>query len=156
MKWLPIILGLIIVVSSCSQKVLPTASTDIKDSVRIEYREIVRDTTIYVPVPTESEVRETPDTTSYVSTSLAESWAEWSSGKLRHSINNRKDINLPVDIQYKEIVRDTTIIKVTTIKEPYAVEKNLTKWQQFKMTIGGWALGAAVLLLLFALRKLVL
>lgn len=38
-------------------------------------------------------------------------------------------------------VHDTTFVG-DTIREPYPVEKALSKWQQMKMDIGGWAIGA--------------
>lgn len=40
-----------------------------------------------------------------------------------------------------KIVRDS-IFLTDTINVPYPVEKQLTKWQQRKMDLGGWAMGA--------------
>lgn len=54
---------------------------------------------------------------------------------------------------YRYIYRDRfvhdTISIHDTIREPYPVEKVLSKWQQTKMDIGGWAIGviSGVLLL---------
>lgn len=45
---------------------------------------------------------------------------------------------------------DTTFIG-DTIREPYPVEKALSKWQQVKMDIGGWAMGALSFLALFGI-----
>lgn len=42
-----------------------------------------------------------------------------------------------------EYVRDTCYVELTdTIREPYPVERPLTRWQQVKMDLGGIALGA--------------
>ena len=46
-----------------------------------------------------------------------------------------------------------TIMQRDSIPVPYPVEKQLTKWQQWKMDAGGWAMGvAAVLVILFVVR----
>ena len=46
-----------------------------------------------------------------------------------------------------------TIMQRDSIPVPYPVEKQLTKWQQWKMDLGGWAMGvAAVLVILFVVR----
>lgn len=44
-----------------------------------------------------------------------------------------------------KIVRDTMYINRTdTIREPYQVEKELTRWQQMKLELGGWAFGIII------------
>lgn len=46
-----------------------------------------------------------------------------------------------------------TIMQRDSIPVPYPVEKKLTKWQRWKMDLGGWAMGvAAVLVILFVVR----
>ena len=46
-----------------------------------------------------------------------------------------------------------TVMQRDSIRVPYLVEKQLTKWQQWKMDMGGWAMGAvAVLVILFVVR----
>lgn len=60
-----------------------------------------------------------------------------------------------------KLVRDTMYIsKVDSIQVPYQVEKGLTRWQQMKQELGGWALGiilfvtlAIVFLLVYRTRK---
>ena len=40
------------------------------------------------------------------------------------------------------LVRDTSYINLTdTISVPYPVEKELSRWQQMKIELGGWAFG---------------
>lgn len=46
-----------------------------------------------------------------------------------------------------------TIMQLDSIRVAYPVEKQLTKWQQWKMDMGGWAMGvAAVLVILLVVR----
>lgn len=50
-------------------------------------------------------------------------------------------------------IKADTIMQRDSIPVPYAVEKPLTKWQRWKMDMGGWAIGvAAVLVILFVVR----
>lgn len=43
---------------------------------------------------------------------------------------------------YKDRLITDTLIVSDTIRVPYPVEKELTQWQQTKMDVGGWAMGA--------------
>lgn len=60
-----------------------------------------------------------------------------------------------------KLVRDTLYMaKTDSIQVPYPVEKELTRWQQMKQELGGWALGiilvvtlAIVILLIYKTRK---
>lgn len=46
-----------------------------------------------------------------------------------------------------------TIMQRDSIRVPYPVEKQLTKWERWKMDFGGWAMGvAAVFVVLFVVR----
>lgn len=46
-----------------------------------------------------------------------------------------------------------TIMQLDSIPVPYPVEKQLTKWQRWKMDLGGWAMGGvAILVILFVVR----
>lgn len=40
-------------------------------------------------------------------------------------------------------------------KVPYPVEKELTKWQQFRLEVGGWAFAILAIIILISLMKLV-
>ena len=40
-------------------------------------------------------------------------------------------------------VKTDTIMKSDSIRVPYPVERRLNKWEQFKMEVGGWAIGIA-------------
>ena len=50
-------------------------------------------------------------------------------------------------------VKVDTVLQRDSIPKPYLVEKPLTKWQRWKMDMGGWAMGvAAVLVILLVVR----
>lgn len=57
--------------------------------------------------------------------------------------------------QFRNIyhVKADTVMQRDSIRVPYPVEKPLTKWQRWKMDMGGWAMGAvAVFVILFVVR----
>lgn len=57
--------------------------------------------------------------------------------------------------QFRNIyhVKTDTIMQRDSVRIPYPVEKPLTKWQRWKMDLGGWAMGvAAVLVILLVVR----
>lgn len=49
--------------------------------------------------------------------------------------------------QQKEVVHDT-IVKVDSIRVPYPVEKQLTKWQQFNQDVASWLFAIIVALVI--------
>lgn len=47
-----------------------------------------------------------------------------------------------------KLIRDTVYAsRVDSIQVPYPVEKQLTWWQQFRLNLGGWAIGILVFLI---------
>ena len=46
-----------------------------------------------------------------------------------------------------------TIMQRDSIPVPYPVEKPLTKWQRWKMDMGGWAMGVAAVLVILVILK---
>lgn len=49
------------------------------------------------------------------------------------------------------IYRNTT----DTITQVVEVERELTKWQKFRMDVGGWALGVLLILILFGVGRII-
>lgn len=95
----------------------------------------LRDTIIKTVLVPYRDSISTPDTTSYLHNPYGESWAVWSGGKLNHSLNIYPDtLGIPIQIEEIEIIQ--------TVEIPIEVEKKLTRWQQIKMDMGGWAIGA--------------
>lgn len=52
---------------------------------------------------------------------------------------------------YKDrMVRDTVYRSRTdSIQIPYPVERKLTQWEQFRLDIGGWAMGGFIVIIIF-------
>ena len=49
-----------------------------------------------------------------------------------------------------KLVRDTIYMsKTDSIQVPYPVERKLTKWEQFRLDIGGWAMGGFIVMIIF-------
>ena len=46
-----------------------------------------------------------------------------------------------------------TVMQRDSIPVPYPVEKPLTKWQRWKMDLGGWAMGVAAVLAILVILK---
>lgn len=54
------------------------------------------------------------------------------------------------------LLRDTiNINKTDTIQVPYTVEKRLSKWQNLKLQVGGFAMSAIVILILIVVGKII-
>lgn len=52
-------------------------------------------------------------------------------------------------------VKVDTVMQRDSIPVPYPVEKPLTKWQQWKMDLGGWAMGVAAVLVILVIIKVI-
>lgn len=57
--------------------------------------------------------------------------------------------------RYKDRTDTVYVSRTDSVQVPYPVEKRLTKWQRFKMDIGGYALAAVVVTVLIVFGKLV-
>ena len=127
--------------------------TDIQDSIRTEYIEKIVEVPVYieVEVPAESKQRETRDSTSFLETSFARSWARltWIDGFpwLYHDLENKpqtigKEAKVPVKERYKIIYRTRYVTRTK-----YTVQQ-LTWWQQMKVDFAEYVLGFIVILIL--------
>lgn len=50
-------------------------------------------------------------------------------------------------------VKVDTVMQRDSIRVPYPVEKSLTKWQRWKMDLGGWAMGVAAGMVILVILK---
>ena len=50
--------------------------------------------------------------------------------------------------KYKDRTDTLYVTNTDSIHVPYPVEKELTKWQQFRMDFGGWAIGIVIITIL--------
>ena len=113
MKNLILILCLVLFTGCCKKPVQTTYIE--RDSIRTEYiteyREVIRDSLIYIPVPVESHVKEGLRDSSHLETSVAESdaWID-PDGRLGHSIRN-KDVFLSAVAKIKDSYRIDTLIR---------------------------------------------
>lgn len=56
--------------------------------------------------------------------------------------------------KYQYVDRTDTLIKMDSIQVPYPVEKQLTKWQRFKLDFGGIAMLVMIGIVVIKLRNL--
>ena len=121
-------------------------AVEYRDSVRIEYKEILVPDTIIVEVPAEEKERETRDSTSILETSMAESLAKmtWKGGVpyLYHNLKNKPQ-------KIKKVVytkqRFKTIYRTRYVTRTKLVEKELSWWQKTQMIAGDVMLIALIL-----------
>ena len=127
-------------------------------TTRIVERVRIDTVKVEVSVPTERTEVRVPDTVSLVETSVARSWA-WvhPDGTLTHGIEN-KDTELSTDayvpttetsIEVGDSVREQTPVYVP---QPYPVERELTAWQQFRLSAFWWLVGIGSMSFVYIFR----
>lgn len=152
------ILLLAIMICSCGPAKI--VSEFQRDSVIVHVRDTVmlRDTIVDVRLPDESGANVLPDSdTSFLQTSLAESKAYIENGRLHHTLRNRSEMLLPVKVQYIDRARTETRNEVgwKQIVETVEVEKELSRWQNFLLSLGWAVLIAGLAWLAWKLAKVV-
>ena len=55
--------------------------------------------------------------------------------------------------RYLTINKTDTVMLTDSVQIPYPVEKQLTRWQQMKIELGGWAVGVIVILSIVLMLK---
>ena len=135
--------------SSCgaARHVSPTVT----DSTRVEVHtvtETVHDTA-YIELPVIVERIVTRDTTSTLENDYARSEATITDGFLHHSLET-KPVKHPVQIETKIVYRDSLIYRDRVETKTVEVERQLTKWQSFKMRTGGATLTLMLLAIVTA------
>jgi len=135
--------------SSCgaARHVSPTMT----DSTRVEVHtvtETVHDTA-YIELPVIVERIITRDTTSTLENDYARSEASVQNGFLHHSLET-KPVKHPVQIETKIVYRDSLIYRDRVETKTVEVERQLTKWQSFKMRTGGATLTLMLLAIVTA------
>lgn len=56
--------------------------------------------------------------------------------------------------RYLTINKTDTVMTTDSVQVPYPVEKQLTRWQQMKIELGGWAVGVIAILSIVLIIKL--
>lgn len=131
-----------------------------RDSVAVVIRDSIRfrDSIILVPVPEGSDKANLPDTdTSYLSTGIAESTAYVKDGQLHHSLRNRSEAIIPIEVKIPERLRteEKGLIRYLKTVERVEVEKELSRWQRFLQGLGWSVLVAGALWLAWKLSKII-
>lgn len=143
--------------ASCGcYKHLPPVQTNIRDSLVLNIKDstVIHIDTVTVEIPKESSTAILPqEQSSHLETSVAESDAFVdSTGLLHHSINNKAGVSVKAEVPVIEHFHSEDAfehhLEHETVTVTVEVEKKLTKWQQFKMNVGGWACGIIFLALL--------
>lgn len=119
------------------------------ETVRVDST-VIRDTVMEVQLAPYRDSVATRDTASFLSNPYAYSWARWSGGLLQHSLGIWPLATTQVKVPYF-IDRYVTITKPQVVE----VEKELSKWQQFKLDVGGYALCVGFALMLVVVGYLV-
>lgn len=150
------ILLLMIACACCPARMMTESS---RDSVVVVVRDsvIVRDSVVYAEIPAESganrlQIRDT----SVLETSVAKSEAFVNErGELCHTLTNKAEMLLPVRVQLVDRARleKSTTVGWRNIVETVEVEKELSRWQNFIMTLGYSFLIAVVGWLMWKLSK---
>lgn len=120
-----------------------------RDTVITTIREevIYKDSIIFVPLPEGNSNAVLPDSdTSRLETSLAVSEAYVSKGELYHSLSNKNAL-LPVEIKFPKYVytENDHVVRERRVIEQVEVEKQLSRWQRFIMSLGYGLLISAVI-----------
>ena len=114
--------------------------------------------TVFIEIPAQSAYRETPDSTSHLETDYATSDA-WLNpdGTLGHTLENKPQ-SKPADVPVPKttVNNNQTEAKIkevpVPIPQPYPVEKDLSRWESFKIEMFWWLMGAIAALLVFAFK----
>ena len=141
-----------LVLASCSTYKSVAPSEKVIVETRIE--KVFETDTVFLEVPRIIEKVVTKDTVSVLENDFARSSAEVSDGLLSHSLET-KPTRQPVEIQKEIVYRDSVIVRDNVIVQTVEVEKELTKWQSFKMKTGGFTLSLLVIAIVFLILYIV-
>lgn len=131
-----------------------------RDSVIVHVRDSVylRDTVIMWRIPPESGANTLQESdTSFLSTNLAESRAFIENGRLHHTLRNRSEAIIPIEVKIPERIRteEKGLTRYLKTVERVEVEKELSRWQHFLQGLGWAVLIAGALWLAWKLSKIV-
>ena len=129
-----------------------------RDSVAVEVRDslILRDSVIFVEVPKESDKAVLPDAdTSRLETSLALSEAWVNEGRLYHTLRNRHEALIPIEVKLPKYLHSEREYLIREKQVTVEVEKELSRWQSFIQSLGYAVLIAGAAWLAWKLSKIV-
>ena len=134
-----LLLLLLLLMSCGTQKVTPVEIA--RDSVSVVVKEsvIYKDSIVFIDVPAEVDRAILWDSdTSFLETSVAESQAWVEEGQLNHILKNKPDLRIPkiVTLPIYLKSKETEHLAKDVITQKVEVEKELNKWQIFRMMVG--------------------
>lgn len=124
-----------------------------KTRTETRYERILVHDTSYIEIPVQTAEKTVKDSTSHLENDYAVSDASITSdGLLYHSLRTKAQKKaVPVD---KQIERKDSLVYVDKqVNVPVPVEKELTKWQSFKIDYFGWLVAVLFALLGYTFRK---
>ena len=145
-----ILLSAVCVACATSRQAAPSEKILVETRIETVYKT----DTVYLEVPKIVEKIVTADTVSVLENEYAKSEASVSEGLLAHSLET-KPVKQPVEVQTQIVYRDSVIVKDNVIVQTVEVEKELTGWQSFKMTMGGWMLGLIIFMIVCVILYIV-
>ena len=55
-----------------------------------------------------------------------------------------------------KLIRDTVFVsRADSVQVPYPVERQLTRWEQFRLDVGGWAIGIVIIVILIVVGYMI-
>ena len=109
--------------------------------------------TVYFEIPVYVEKVQTLDTSSVLENKYSKSEASVSGGVLTHNLAT-KPYRQPVEVEKQIVYRDSLIYVDKIITNTVEVEKQLTSWQKFLMSFGSLGFIALLLVIAYAIYKL--
>lgn len=153
MKHILPVISLIICVSCASlRQAAPAPSSSTRVEIRTET--VVEKDTVYLTLPQIEQSRQTLDTVSVLENRYTKSVAIVTDGVLDHSLQV-KPVSEPVAVDRQIVYRDSLVYVDRVNEVTVEVEKKLSRWQSFKIKVGGWALGILAILIVVAILYIV-
>ena len=130
-----------------------------RDTAFVTIREVetLHDTIIMVQLPEGSDTAVLPDTdTSRLHTSLAQSEAWVTDGRLHHTLRNTEAL-IPIEVKLPKYIstKNEYIIREKQNIEQVEAERQLSKWQRFIMALGYGLLVSIIIWLAVKLARFV-
>lgn len=150
------VIALILLASCSTPRVVQEVQRDTA-FVTIREVETLHDTIIMVQLPEGSDKAVLPDIdTSRLRTSLAQSEAWVTDGRLHHTLRNTEAL-IPVEVKLPKYIstKNEYIIRERQTIEQVEMERQLSKWQRFIMALGYGLLVSIIIWLAVKLARFV-
>lgn len=109
--------------------------------------------TVYFEIPVYMEKVQTLDTSSVLENKYSKSEASVSGGVLTHNLAT-KPVKQAVEVEKQIVYRDSLVYVDKIITNTVEVEKEITRWQRFLMSLGSLSIIAAFCAIAYVIYKL--